>query len=159
MKLIQLRRGEFAKIDDEDFDLVSKYKWYANKNGRTKYAKSTTRNNNVQTIVLMHRLVFQGEIKGKQIDHIDGDGLNNQKSNLRICSYSENQMNRKPRTDTLSKFKGVTFRPRERKWYASIKINGKSKTLGRFEVEIDAAITYDNAAKELFGEYARLNFS
>lgn len=158
MKLIQLRRGEFAKVDDEDFELVSKYKWYANTNGRTKYVKSTIRNDNVQTIILMHRLVFPGEIKGKQIDHIDGDGLNNQKSNLRICSHSENQMNRKPRINTTSKFKGVYFKTKEEKWVAIIKLNGKTKWLGRFKIETEAAIAYDRAAKELFGEFAKLNF-
>lgn len=93
-----------------------------------------------------------------QIDHIDGDGLNNTKQNLRICTQSENVMNQSIRSDNSSGYKGVWWDKQTNKWRAGIIISGKTVYLGRFDFLVNAARAYDFAAKELFGEFSKLNF-
>ncbi len=104
----------------------------------------------------MHRLLIKIP-NGFQIDHIDGNGLNNQKLNLRIATASQNQINRGKQKNNTSGFKGVFGRKDKNKWRAQIKFHGKTKHLGYADDKIEAARIYNKAAVERFGEFARLN--
>lgn len=152
MKKIPLTQGKFAIIDDEDFELVSQYKWRVCCRKNQKYAATEINNHKVY----MHRLILG--INGVQeIDHINGNGLNNCRKNLRHCSRSQNNMNRHKSWGT-SEYKGVSWYKQRKKWRAIIKYNKKYKHLGYFDSEIEAAKVYDNAALEHFGKFAQLNF-
>ena len=143
-----------AIIDDEDYELVSQHKWYALKGHNTMYAEASHPNSGGK--VLMHRLILKpGEL---HVDHIDNNGLNNQRSNLRFATTSQNQMNARKQLDTTSKYKGVHYCKREKRWQARIAINGlPRRSLGYFSTEVEAAQAYNLAASKLFGEYAKLN--
>jgi len=151
MKKIPLTQGKFALVDDEDFEYLSQWKWCANKSHNTFYVITNIYKNGKWTIDMMHRLLLDG----KQIDHKDGNGLNNQKKNLRACTHQQNQANRRP-TKGTSKYKGVCCR--NKKWQSYIRIDGKRIHLGYFDSEIDAAMSYDRAALQYFGDFARTNF-
>ena len=142
-----------ALVDDEDYERLNEYKWNL---AKPYYASTNIYINNERTMKRMHLLILDG-IKGKEIDHIDGNGLNNQKNNLRLVNRSQNCMNRNKRKNCSSKYKGVSWDKNEKKWRVHICINKKIKYLGRFENEIKAANAYNKAAKELFNEYANLN--
>lgn len=104
----------------------------------------------------MHRVLL-GAPAGVDVDHIDGNRLNNTIGNLRLCERRQNLMNSRKRTATTSKFKGVYWLAANRKWRAKINVEGKSKHLGCFAAEEDAARAYDQAALIYFGEFARIN--
>jgi hypothetical protein len=106
--------------------------------------------------ILMHRVITNAP-EGVLVDHIDGNTLNNQRSNLRLCTNQQNGMNRKPRQNGSSRYKGVTWNPSNRCWVAQIKAAGNIQYLGSFKDERDAAREYNNAARQHFGEFARLN--
>lgn len=151
---IQLGKSKiFALIDDEDFELISKYKWSLSKGKKTYYARSSCR-------LRMHRLIMNAK-PDQIIDHKDGNGLNNCKSNLRFCTHSQNAMNR--RGFGRSKYLGVSLeirRDRNQKifrWIAQIRINGRPKRIGRFKTEENAAIAYNIYAEKLHGEFANYN--
>lgn len=119
------------------------------------------RSNGGRTLHTIHRLLYKTFIEDTDlgIDHIDGNPLNNALSNLRACSHAQNMKNSRPRKNTTSKFKGVCFEKYTMRWRAQIVANGKHFSIGRFDSEEQAAIAYDLRAKEVFGEYARLNFA
>lgn len=154
--------GLVALVDDEDFDLVNEYKWYLKKPNRPHYTFYTYRRWGVYGDWVgrryksqrMHNLIMQ-EL---WIDHIDGDGLNNQKSNLRKCTNSENLANVRNTIGSSSRYKGVYLRKDTQKWDAHICKDRKKYALGSYTLEVEAALAYDRAAQELFGEFARLNF-
>lgn len=166
---IKLTQGFYAVIDKEDLDKVSKFNWFAVKSRRAIYA--ATHGENRETIK-MHRVIM-GLTESKLIcDHIDHDGLNNRKQNLRVCTNSENVKNTTSRKNTSSKYLGVCYRPvRKRKlkngdysineytkkWVSQIQCNGKKFFIGRFLEEEQAAIAYNKIAFEKFGEFANLN--
>lgn len=160
MKSIPLTRGKFALVDDEDFEELSKYSWQATKSKHSKNFRATRRTPggrfDKRYYVAMHRMVLNINDSKIQIDHIDRDPLNNQKSNLRICTNSQNQQNRKKQLKCSSKYKGVSLDKRRRKWYSYIRTE-KLKSLGYFHSEIEAAKAYNEAAKKYFGEFALLN--
>lgn len=150
-------------IDREDFSFLKQYKWHLWK-GRTcntLYARTNIKKpNNKRTVEYMHRIIMEYrkfDIREKSIDHIDGNGLNNIKRNLRTCTNKQNQQNRFSRKGR-SKYKGIYYHKHSKKWMVRVKYNGKVKFLGYFDNEIEAAKIYDNHAKELFGEFANLNF-
>lgn len=153
MREIALPRGMVALVDDEDFALVSRRTWSPSRNdgnGGTFYAVS-----GASPRVLMHVLILGSE-PGTQIDHINGNGLDNRRSNLRRCSRAQNAANRaKQRGTFTSRFKGVSRLASG--WRAYITA-GRFIYLGTFATEEDAARAYDAAAVEHFGEFARLNF-
>ncbi len=105
----------------------------------------------------MHRLIANAPAH-LLVDHIDHDGLNNRKANLRLCSIAQNNQNSRPNRNAASKYKGVSWAQSCRKWFARIRPNRKTIYLGLFTDEIEAALAYDRKAKELFGEFAYLNF-
>jgi hypothetical protein len=105
----------------------------------------------------MHRLIMDAPAN-MQVDHIDGDGLNNTRSNLRLCSNMQNCHNQGVAANNKSGYRGVSWDARRGKWRAVIMVNGRLRSLGYHATPADAAIAYDSAARQLFGEYARLNF-
>jgi len=133
-KLIPLTRGKFTTVDDEDFDMLNKFKWYCQKGRNTFYAKRKPEKND---IFIHHILMNPGS---GYIDHIDGNGLNNQKSNLRIVSKRQNAQNL--HIIKTSKYPGVHWHKGNLKWQAGIRINGKLNHLGIFESEKDAGDAY-----------------
>lgn len=150
MKEIQLTRGRVALVDDEDYERLNQYKWCVLPGRRTIYAR---RKGNPS---LMHHYIM-GKIKGLEIDHINGNGLDNQKKNLRHCTHAENSRNSRSYTGN-SCYKGVSWKVRSETWIAQIKVNGKLIHLGTFSDEKKAALSYDKAARKHFGEFARCNF-
>lgn len=152
-KLIPLTRGKFAIVDTEDYDHLSKHKWCATKNSQTFYACRARRGKKV----FMHRLIANAPA-GLLVDHIDGNGLNNQKHNLRLCTITQNARNRGPNRNASSRYKGISWSKCCKKWQARIRPNRKTIHLGLFDNEIQAGIAYDRKAEELFGEFAYLNF-
>ena len=105
----------------------------------------------------MHRAILNAP-KGLLVDHIDGNGLNNRKSNLRLCTFAQNAHNSRPRRNSSSRYKGVCWHKLKKKWTVSIYKGGKRTYLGYYDDEIEAALAYDRKAEELFGEFAYLNF-
>jgi len=112
--------------------------------------------NDKKTNILMHREIMNAE-KGQMIDHIDGSGINNTKKNLRFCTYLQNARNRKPGKDSASKYIGVCWHKKNKRWVASIHPNRESKYLGCYKSEKEAAGVYNKAALKYYGEFARLN--
>jgi len=152
-KLIPLTQGKFAIVDPEDYDELSRYKWTAAKSPNTFYAVRSVRRRQIR----MHRLITDAP-KGLVVDHRNHNGLDNRKQNLRLCTRPENARNQRPQTNRSSKYKGVCWHKNQKKWLARVYSNGVTYHLGSFKSEIAAAKAYDKKAKELFGEYACLNF-
>ena len=158
MKEIQLTRGMVAMVDDEDFEYLNEFKWCAAKMDSSIYAIRPTIKNGKKSTISMHRCIIS-EIDNVFIDHINGNGLNNQRSNLRRCNDQQNQRNRRPNKGTSSDFKGVrVIKSKTKKYTSRIKVSGITIHIGNFYSEIEAAKAYDIKAKELFGEFAWLNF-
>lgn len=156
MRKILLSHGFTTCVDDDDFNELIKFNWIVIKRRYTSYAIRFTKIENKNTLIFMHRQIMKTPI-GMETDHIDRDGLNNCKKNLRCCTKSENFGNRISYVNTSSKFKGVCYYPKFKKFMAYIQIRNKQKYLGYFIDEKDAAIAYNNAALVAFGEFARLN--
>lgn len=157
MKEIPLSQGKVALIDDADFELVNQFKWYANRDRRGYYAKrNVPAPHGRQTVQKMHTFIM-GQ---RGIDHRDGDGLNNQRGNLRPATSVQNGRGfRRKAAGSSSSYRGVTWYKPRRKWGAQIGISpGKLLYLGLFTDEVEAAKAYDAAAREHFGEFASPNF-
>ncbi len=159
MKKIILTQGKTALVDDDDFDRLCAHRWYAHKSrtGSAWYAHRNISIGGKQTTILMHREIL-GFPDG-QVDHVNMDGLDNRKQNIRKASHSLNNANRvKLKRSTASKFKGVQFSKKRGRWQAQIGVNGKDVWLGYFNTEEEAARAYDEAAALAFGDFARANF-
>lgn len=150
MKKIPLTQGFEAIVDDEDYESLSRFKWYALKFRKYIYATRNPRSGRIY----MHRVIM-GEPSLLEVDHINGDGLNNLRSNLRYATRSENQRNRGVPENNTTGYKGV-HRLKNR-WVARIYVNGQRLHLGNFQNLEDAGRAYDSAAKRYFGEFARIN--
>jgi hypothetical protein len=146
MKYIELTKGKCAIVDDEDFDRVNQFKWkfdgYAN---RIKWVSSEKR----YVCVYMHRFIINTPA-GFDTDHINGDKLDNRKSNLRAVSHSVNLQNRRHSRKNTSGYRGVCWDKSRNKWMAFINYRNKHITLGRFDDIIEAAKAYNKSAKELY---------
>jgi len=138
MQIIKLTKGQVAIVDDEDFEELNQYKWYAHKTGNTFYAGRNVKGLN-RTTMHMHQTIMNAP-EGADIDHINGDGLNNLKSNLRIVTHRQNTQNRHATKSSI--YPGVGWCKKDKKWRAYITINGKDKHLGNFGVEADAYAAY-----------------
>ncbi|MCX5633335.1 MAG: AP2 domain-containing protein [Phycisphaerae bacterium] len=152
---IRLTQGKYAIVDVEDFEKLNKDKWYLfeNKNKNNFYAVRTEGRRNI----FMHRRIMNAP-QGAIVDHINRNGLDNRRTNLRIVNNMQNCWNsERGFYNGASKYKGVRLDKRTGKWYARIRHNGKEINLGSFDTEIEAAIAYDNAAKALCGQFAVLN--
>lgn len=145
MKEIQLTKGKVALVDDDDYEELIKYKWHINKGNTTFYATRHIEKIHKNKI-LMHRMIMNVP-KEMFIDHIDGNGLNNQRSNLRIVTKRQNSQNK--HMEKSSKYVGVSFDKDTNKWKASIQINKKIKNIGRFNNEEDAHNAYLKALEEI----------
>jgi hypothetical protein len=155
MREIELTKGRVALVDDDDFDRLNQYKWCLGGDSQyTYYARRQSGRENI----FMHRVILDAPAD-LHVDHIDGDGLNNQRSNLRLVTRSQNHQNRRPDTNARSRYKGVSWVSAYSKWRATIKVQGKRYSLGYHANEVDAARAYDTAARLHYGEYARLNLS
>lgn len=149
MKEIKLTQDKVAFVDDEDFEWLNKFKWCAVKSGLNWYAVMK----NVNKTVYMHRLILNAS-QSIQGDHRNGNGLDNQKENIRLCTHQQNHFNIKnPRADNKIRIKGV--RKVNNKFRAVIEINNKQIHLGYFTSIDDANIVYRQAEVEYFGEFAR----
>lgn len=159
MKKIKLTQGKFALVDDIDFAYLNQWKWtLTSNNGNKLYAARYIRN--PKRTVLMHRIILSCKLCGskfKQTDHVNGNGLDNRRRNLRPATVSENQSNRGCPSHNKSQYKGVCWNSRDKRWLAYIVILGKHKYLGQFKTKIQAAQAYNKAAKKYFGKFARLN--
>lgn len=148
---LPLTRGFVAIIDDSDAHLAA-YKWYAKTMHGINYAARNTTGKH-RTTILLHREVLN-PAKDTHIDHINGNGLDCRRSNLRFASFCQNAQNSKVRTGS---YKGVS--KRKNKWVAQIRAHGKNYWLGYYATPEDAARAYDAAAYKLHGAFAKLNFS
>jgi len=162
MRHLVLSKGHIAIVDDEDYEMVSTVKWHAQearrKDGtlRVYAARKIGRPDGSRELVLLHR-VITGAPKGMEVDHADGNALNNCRANLRVCTKHENQRNQRPQGGRSSALKGVSWHKRDKAWYAYISINDKQTYLGKFLSEREAGMAYDRAAIAAYGEYARTN--
>ena len=151
MKHIGLTQGRQAIVDDEDYEWLSQWKWLLFPMDRYYYAARFSRD----TFILMHRLLLDIPT-GKVCDHINHDGLDNRRCNIRICTIADNLRNSKSRGGS-SQYKGVYWSKQNKAWVAQIKYNYTMYYLGKYKDEDKAAIAYNTGALELFGEYAYLN--
>lgn len=149
---VPLTRGKFAWVDLDDLELVMKFKWHAVYSKGNWYAAARIDGQDI----FMHNLLL-GRRKGLEIDHENQDGLDNRRSNLRYSTPSQNRANVSLRKDNRSGFKGVCFYKPTNKWRAYIQVNKKWKQLGFFNSAVDAAVAYNKAALNAFGEFAWLN--
>lgn len=162
-KEIELTKGYVAIVDDDDYDRLSKYKWSALENNKTVYAVHRFKNelSGKYKMVGMHRFII-GISENYRIDHIDRNGLNNCKNNLRKCSDADNQHNKTIYKNNTTGYRGISFFPKANKnkpFTAHICLNRKLVHIGYFKTDIEAAKAYDKKAIELFGEFASLNFT
>lgn len=153
MKNIKLTKNKIAIVDDHIYSDLNKYKWYFHSGG---YAVRTIPNSNSQK-VLMHRQILNAP-DDEEVDHVNGNRLDNRTENLRLSSRKQNAQNSSAFSDKMySKYKGVTWFKRDNKWKSQLKTEGTNIHLGYFDNECDAAQAYNFAAIKHFGEFARLN--
>lgn len=148
-----------AKVDDEDYERLAKFRWYYHPSGyavRTVYGADWRQK--PWKAARMHREVICAP-DGISVDHKNGDRLDNRRNNLRLATRQEQARNTaKWRKPTASRYKGVFWRKNRKRWVASIRWDGKNHELGNFKDEAEAALRYDIAALILFGDFARVNF-
>lgn len=159
MKKIKLTQRQVALVDDADYDWLNQWKWYAKYNKCTDsfYAVRKIKTLNGRRAYPMHRQILELEYGDKRhIDHISHDTLDNRRSNIRICSRSQNGGNRRRNKNSPSKYKGI-HPEKSKRWSAQIGYCGNKIHLGTFSTEKEAAIAYNEAAKKYFGEFACLN--
>jgi hypothetical protein len=149
---IAIRHNVACLIDEEDLELVSRFIWFADRRKFVAYAKTLSRRVNTT----MHRLVMKAK-KGQQVDHINGDGLDNRKQNLKLSTGSSNQQNAHNKRRSISGYRGV-YPSSNNKWRTQLTHKKKRYHLGVYETTLEAAIAYDNAADSLYGPFGYRNF-
>lgn len=157
MKKIKLTKGKYTVVDNTDFDLLSRYTWYTHDNHGLFYAIRHQRfADGARKRIPMHDFIMNPQ-DGFQVDHKNGDSLDNRRCNLRLCTQSENLRNRGMRVDNKSGYKGVHWNNNCKRWHAQIKLDKRVIYLGVFREKIEAAKAYNDAAVLYHGEFARLN--
>lgn len=161
MKQLPLTKGYFALVDEDDYYWVSQFNWCAIELNGQVYArrskkKGTLRSNEPYEVYL-HRVIAKCTDKSKVVDHIDHDGLNCQKNNLRICSAEENKRYTSSHKDSFSKHLGVSFDKSRNKWIAQLKHNGVRVLSKRYDTELEAAQAYNKASLLYNKEFATIN--
>lgn len=149
MQIIKLPRGFECVVDDEDFERLRGFAWQLQWTPKLYVARYEG-----DECILMHREIIAAP-DGTRVDHRDGDGLHNWRSNLRLCTHAQNMRNRKKHKNGRSIFKGVAFS--EGRIRARINVDGVRHNLGAFPTELEAALAYDEAALRLHGEFASTN--
>jgi hypothetical protein len=159
IRLIPVGQGRYAIVDADDYHRLAKYKWRLCTNGHTFYAYrySSTRAGKKRQRVWMHNQIIAIP-EGLVCDHINHNGLNNRKANVRPATASQNNCNTRRKVKTTSRYRGVTRDARSNRYRARIEFNGRNIHLGTFDDKVDAAKAYDEAAKKYHGEFAILNF-
>jgi hypothetical protein len=153
MKRIPLTQGEYALVDDEDYErVVAEGSWFVHRGRNSKTLYAYRSNPHTQ----MHRFILQAPVD-IEVDHADLNGLNNQRSNLRLATKSDSQRNKGISSNNTSGFKGVSWHRHTSKWRATIKVDDHQIQLGGFTDPMDAAKAYDRAAIEYHGEFAVTN--
>jgi hypothetical protein len=157
--VIPLTQGKFATIDAEDAERVLAHKWHAARRGSKWYALSNAprKGGGKPAMLLMHRLILNTP-RGLCTDHIDGNGLNNRRANLRVATHWQNQANSGMQPNNTSGFIGVVWDGRRKKWFAQIRAGNRKRWLGYFECAEDAARARDEAARQLHGSFVVTNF-
>ena len=145
MRELVLKQGEVVLIDDEDYELVSGHTWHCSRQPNTCYAKTwPSRTLGKRLPIAMHRLIMNAP-PGVEVDHINGNGLDNRKENLRLCSHKENSQNKHRR---MPGNKGVSWHSRDKKWVAQFWKNGIKYHVGYFTSEDEAVIAYNKAVND-----------
>jgi hypothetical protein len=157
MKEIRLSQNKTAIVDDSDYERINRWKWSAHSNKGKWYAVRFVGTWPLQECIRMHRTILDAPA-GVLIDHRDGDGLNNTRSNLRLCNTIQNAQNRNKQINNTSGYKGVSWAKWANSYRAQIWDNTKKIHLGYFKNAEDAARAYDVAAQKYHGEFAVLNF-
>lgn len=146
--------GGKVLVDNRDLHLLENVKWYVGNKGYAR--RNTPAGNGKQGHELLHVVIMKRK-STDMVDHILGDKLDNRRSQLRVCSNEENSRNRRKASNNTSGYKGVTYLKKYKTWHARISLGGKYRSLGTFKCIKDAALAYNFAAAELYGEFARLN--
>jgi hypothetical protein len=155
MKRIVLTQGLVAIVDDDDYERVASQKWYAGGSRSAIYARRDKMVGGKKIRIFMHRFIMNAS-DCAFVDHINGDGLDNRKANMRLCTPDENRRNIR-KTRGTSKYKGVCFHKARGRWQSFIQIDKKTLFLGLFDDEMSAALAYDTAARSHHGEFACTN--
>lgn len=154
MKEIQLTQCKTALVDDDMFEELNKWKWCTGRDWNTFYAhRHGGKINGKQKNIIMHRVIMNAPFN-MVVDHKDGNGLNNQRSNLRVCTQSQNMMNRGKQNNNKSGYKGVSWEKHRNKWKAQTYINKKHVNLGRFDTKEEAYKVYCDVCEKYHGEFA-----
>lgn len=156
VKEIPLTLGMNAIVDDEDYEFLMQWNWYAMQAGRGAYKKYYAARGSRKKNLRMHQALCPAP-EGMETDHINGNSLDNRRCNLRICTHRQNIWNRKAVRGSASRYKGVDWYAASGNWRAYIKLDGKQKHLGCYKSEDDAARAYNKAALQYHGEFAHLN--
>jgi hypothetical protein len=156
MKEIELTNGMKAIVDDEDYDYLLDYNWRCVKNGRTYYALFSRRIKGKFLNFWMHRMIMDAKERKDEVNHINHNGLDNRKENLRITTHNKVVVHSRVSNNKPTKHKGISYHKPTNKWRARIHINGKTIYLGYYIDETEAAKAYEKKAIELFGEYAHI---
>lgn len=159
MREIKLTRGKVALVDDEDFEFLNQWKWCAHKehkNGNYYAYRTLNLSKTKKVTIIMHRVIAGLKNSNIHIDHINGNGLDNQRSNIRVCTNAQNLMNKGSYKNNSTGLKGVYSKFGY--YVARIRHQGNEVYLGKFNCKTCAAFAFDLAAVKLRGEFARTNF-
>jgi len=155
---IHLAGGLVAIVDAADYPAVKPYHWYANKTAGTTYVKAETTRGWQRSRLLLHRVILGPLPASVDVDHHDGNGLNNTRANISVATRSQNNANRKRMVSNTSGYVGVTrYAADKTRWQAQIRVDYNKLYLGVFTTAAEAAVAYNQAAVKLFGKFARLN--
>lgn len=161
MKEIPLTQGKVALVDVEDYERINKYKWHYNSGYAVRQIRVEPSDGykNRQKKLFMHRVILNIKVsyKYEEIDHINGNSIDNRKENLRAVEHKQNCQNRKIQSNNKSKYKGVHLQKDCKRYRADISVNSKQVYLGMYETAVQAAIVYNVAAIKYYGKYAKLN--